>query len=133
MEIGRNREELKPARTRRHESPDASRDTKSDAAEAAVPPGHDGARQALSELRRMIDPERDRFGDLLPARHDVADKRRDLKRHRAIKARHHHRRTVASAFMAAALFLGARVLMLEAILMAQHRVRIDLMSVAAQY
>ncbi len=33
----------------------------SDAREASFPPGHDGARQALRDLRRMIDPEWDRI------------------------------------------------------------------------
>lgn len=52
---------MEPARGRGGENLDERRGTNTDAAEAAVPSGHDGARQALSDLRRMIDPEWDRI------------------------------------------------------------------------
>ena len=89
--LARNEDGMKPARTRGHKNPDESRGTKSDATEAVVPSGHDGARQALSELRRMIDPHWHRFGSILSRRHDVAHTRRNLKPNHAITAYHHTR------------------------------------------
>ena len=76
---------MKPARTRGHDDTDASRSAKLTQQKASFPSGHDGARRALSELRRMIDPERDRIRrdlrhlriDELSLRHDAGHGWRD--------------------------------------------------------
>ena len=100
--------------------------------ESPSPPGHDGARQTLSELRRMIDADWHRIRKNLCASRRIADERRSLKRNHALNSLHHRRRAMAGAMMASAIFLGIRVLMLRRFLMPRCGVRIEFITVAAQ-
>ena len=50
----------------------SSRGEKTDAMKVTAPTRHDGARQALSELRRIVDAERKRFkGKFIPMRNKI--------------------------------------------------------------
>ena len=61
-----------PADARTRKTPANCRGEKPDATDVAAPPGHDDARQALGELRRIVDAERHRIrGKFIPMRNEI--------------------------------------------------------------